>query len=130
MVRNHKNLGRPTASQGGRWPAVESSGWVTGRFQDGRLIADRHGRPLFQQRCPMSGRTCYLTREGRLIAADDAAEDADDDVTVDPTADTKELPPVEVARYSTGLRHGRPMRVARWLMRTVGGWLSWRATPR
>jgi hypothetical protein len=128
VVPNYeKDQGRTTASQmGGRWPTVESSGWVTGRFQGGRLIADRHGRPLTQRRCPLSGRICYLTHEGRLVAADATA----DPVTADATADTEELPQVEVARHSTGLWHGRLMRVARWLMRAVGGWFSWRATPR
>lgn len=129
MVPNHgEDRGRWTASHmGGRWPTVESSGWVTGRFLDGRLIADRHGRPLLQQRCPVSGRICYLTSEGRLIAADATAELSD---PADPTADTEELPAVEMASCSTGLRRGRLKRVARWLMRAVGGWLSWRATPR
>jgi hypothetical protein len=81
MVRDQQPDGWADPGKGGRWTAIpgqlaqhaestEPSGWVTGRFRAGRLVADRRGRPVTMRRCPLTQRVCYLTEDGYLIAAD------------------------------------------------------------
>lgn len=62
---------------GGRWAAVEPSGWTSGIFRHGSLVADRHGRPVTATSCPTTGVRRYLTVDGRLVALDPAAQEAE-----------------------------------------------------
>lgn len=47
---------------------VEVSGWTSGRFQAGKLVADRHGRPVTALR--FADGVCYLAADGSVLAID------------------------------------------------------------